>query len=80
METFIKTIVDLATGETTVLPFTTEETSAHLAEQQKIAQAEAAAIVEQKAKAEAKASAEAKLEALGLDVDDLRALGLQDNL
>ena len=76
MKTFTKTIIDLATGETTVLPFTEEETAAHLAEQQKIAEAEAAAIVEQKAKAEAKTAAEVKLEALGLTADDLKAIGL----
>ena len=76
VHTFTKTIVDVATGETTVLEFTEEETTAHLAEQQKISEAEAAAIVEEKAKAEAKASAEAKLAALGLSADEIAALSL----
>ena len=76
MTTFTKTIIDVATGETKIVPFTKEETAAHLAMQQKIAEAEAAANAEEKAKAEAKASAEAKLVALGLDLDDLRSLGL----
>ena len=76
VHTFTKTIVDVATGETTILPFTEEETAAHLAEQKKIADSEAALVAENKAKAEAKANAETKLVALGLNLDDLRALGL----
>jgi len=76
MTTFTKTIIDVATGETTVVPFTEEETAAHLAMQQKIADGEALAISEEQAKAEALAAAESKLEALGLTADDLKALGL----
>ena len=71
-----RTIIDVATGETTVVPFTEEETAAHLATQQKIADGEALAIAEEQAKAEAKAAAEAKLAALGLTAEDLKALGL----
>ena len=37
---------------------------------------QAAQLAEEEAKAQAKASAEAKLAALGLSVDDLKALGL----
>ena len=76
VNTFTKTIVDVATGQTTVLPFTEQETTAHLAEQKKIADAETALVAENKAKAEAKASAEAKLAALGLSADEIAALSL----
>ena len=80
MDTLNRLLVDGATGESQVVPFTKEETAEHLAEQQKIADEKAALIAEGKAKAEAKASAEAKLTALGLTADDLKALGLQHYL
>lgn len=71
MTTFTKTIVDVATGETIVVPFTEEETAAHLAMQQKIAEAEAAAIAEEKAKAEAKQSL---LDKLGINEEEAKLL------
>ena len=71
-----KLLVDVQTGITTKIKLTDEEILIYLAEQQKILESEAEAITEQKAKAEAKASAEAKLGALGLNADDLKALGL----
>ena len=76
MNSFSKIIVDALTGETTVVPFTEQETAAHLAEQQKIADAEALAIADEQAKIEAKAATEAKLAALGLTTEDLKVLGL----
>lgn len=71
MDMLSRTIIDVATGEITVVPFTEEETAAHLAEQQKIAEAEAAAIVEQKAKAEAKQSL---LDKLGISEEEAKLL------
>lgn len=71
MKTFTKTIVDVATGETTVLPFTEEETAAHLAEQKKIADAEAALIAEEKSNAEAK---QVLLDKLGITQDEAKLL------
>ena len=61
MDTLNKLVVDGATGESQLMPFTKDETVEHLAEQQRIAEAEAAAIVEEKAKAEAKQLLLAKL-------------------
>lgn len=71
MTIFTKTIVDVATGETTVIPFTEEETAAHLEMQQKIAEAEAAAIAEEKATAEAKQSL---LDKLGINEKEAKLL------
>lgn len=71
VHTFTKTIVDVATGKTTVLPFTEEETNAHLAEQKKIADAEAALVAENKAKAEAK---KVLLDKLGITEDEAKLL------
>ena len=65
-------IIDLITGEETIRNYSAEE----IAEVQK-EQAEATARAQAEAEAEAKRSAAlAKLEALGLDEDDLKALGL----
>ena len=71
MTGFTKTIIDIATGETTVIPFTEEETAAHLAEQQKIADKEAALIADEKAKTEAK---QLLLEKLGITQDEAELL------
>lgn len=71
MKTFTKTIVDVAIGETTVLPFTEEETAAHLAEQKKIADAEAALTAEEKRNAEAKQSL---LDKLGITAEEAKLL------
>jgi hypothetical protein len=76
MDMLNKLIVDGSTGKSQIVPFTEEETAAHLAEQKKIADEKAALITKEKAKAEAKAIAESKLAALGLTAEDLKALGL----
>lgn len=71
MDMLSRTIIDVATGEITVVPFTEKETAAHLAEQQKIAEAEAAAIIDQKAKADAKQSL---LDKLGITEEEAKLL------
>lgn len=69
---FIEQIVNIETGEVIEKPYSKEQ----LAEVE-AAQAEAAARAEAQAQAEAKRqSALAKLAALGLEEDDLKALGL----
>ena len=71
MTEFIRTIIDVATGEITTVPFTQEETAAHLAEQQRLANLEA----EAKAKAEAdKLAREALLEKLGISEEEAKLL------
>jgi hypothetical protein len=66
----IEKIVDATNGEETIVEReeTAEETANRLKSEERIVEAEA--------KAEAKAAAQAKLEALGLTVEDLQALGL----
>lgn len=71
MDMLYRTIIDIATGETTVVPFTEQETAAHLAKQQKIADEEAALIADEKAKAEAK---QLLLEKLGITQDEAKLL------
>ena len=71
MTEFTRTIIDIATGETTVIPFTEEETAAHLAEQQRIADEKAALIAEETAKTEAK---QLLLEKLGITQDEAELL------
>ena len=63
-------IFDATTGEETIVEREENKTEKanRLKSQEKIVEAEA--------KAEAKAAAQAKLEALGLTVEDLQALGL----
>jgi hypothetical protein len=65
-------IHNLETDEIIDREMTNEELEKHTAYQLSVSQAQAQA----EARAEAKAAAEAKLVALGLDLDDLRALGL----
>ena len=65
-------IVNIQTGEETIIPFTDEEMAQYeivLKEQEQIKAQKIAAD-------EAKLAAESKLAALGLDADDLKALGL----
>ena len=71
MTQFTRTIIDIATGETTVIPFTEEETAAHLAEQQRIADEKAALIAEETAKTEAK---QVLLDKLGITQDEAKLL------
>lgn len=63
-------IVNVATGETKIQPFTTNE----IAELDAMAQAEAERETEVQAKADARASALAKLADLGLTQDEINAL------
>lgn len=71
MTEFIKTIIDIPTGEITVVPFTAEETAAHLAEQEKIANLKA----ESETKIESdKAAREALLNKLGITADEAKLL------
>ena len=67
-----KTIINAETGEITYEDFTDEE----LAKRQKDHQDFLASMAEVEVKAIAKAAALAKLQALGLTVEDLQALGL----
>jgi len=65
-------IVDVTTGQETFRDYTNAEIAEVEAAKLEAAQRQ----LEAEAKAQAKAAAEAKLVALGLDLDDLRALGL----
>jgi hypothetical protein len=72
MSELIKTIFDVETNELEVRPMTNSELAQYEADY-------ANAALEAKVKAEEevkKQAAKAKLEALGLDADDLKALGL----
>lgn len=71
MTKFVRTIVDIATGETTVVPFTEEETAAHLAEQEKSAAEKAAALAQEQSNAEARA---ALLDKLGITEEEAKLL------
>jgi hypothetical protein len=72
MTKLIKTIFDVETNELEVRPMTDSELAQYEADSATAA-LEAANKAEETAK---KAAAKAKLEALGLDLDDLKALGL----
>jgi hypothetical protein len=71
MSEFIRTIIDIPTGEITVVPFTVEETAAHLAEQEKIANLKAEAEAKEKSD---KAAREALLNKLGITADEAKLL------
>ena len=71
MSEFIRTIIDIPTGEVTVIPFTAEETAAHLAEQEKIAAEKAALLA---AEEEAKVKRQALLDKLGITEDEAKLL------
>ncbi len=71
MDTLNKLVVDGVTGESQLVPFTKEETAEHLAEQQKIADEEAALIAEEKLKAEAK---QVLLDKLGITEEEAKLL------
>ena len=71
MDTLNKLVVDGVTGESQLVPFTKEETAEHLAEQQKIADEEAALIAEEKLKAEAK---QVLLDKLGITEQEAKLL------
>ncbi len=68
----IKSIFDVETGEYLEVELTAEEIAAREAKQELINAAKAAILAKRE-------SALAKLSALGLDEDDLRILGLQNN-
>ncbi len=71
MDTLNKLVVDGVTGESQLVPFTEEETAAHLAEQQRIAEEQAALIAEEKAKAKAK---QVLLDKLGITEQEAKLL------
>lgn len=73
-ETLYITEIDCATGESITRAMTKEETEAHLEMAKKAAQQQAEMEAETKAKEEAKASALTKLTALGLTVDEVKAV------
>jgi hypothetical protein len=80
-EVITKLVVDLSKPEghperVQSVPLTEEELAQREADRIAAEEAEAARVAEEAARAEAKASAEAKLAALGLSVDELKALGL----
>jgi hypothetical protein len=68
------TIHDIATGETIVREYTTEEYAQDAADSIAAAALEAERVAEEEATAAAKASAVAKLEAVGLTADEIAAL------
>lgn len=76
MTDFVKHINDVTTGEIIVEPMTDEEIAARETEIAEALAARETKAAEAEAKAAAKAAAQAKLEALGLTVEDLQALGL----
>jgi ABC-type Fe3+-citrate transport system substrate-binding protein len=67
-----KLIVNCETGEITYDDYSAEEIAEQLAKGEEVKKQ----IEEHQAKIAGKAAAEAKLAALGLDADDLKALGL----
>lgn len=71
MDTLNKLVVDGVTAESQLVPFTKEETTEHLAEQQRIADEEAALIAQEKVKAEAKQSL---LDKLGITEEEAKLL------
>ena len=76
MAKLFKVIHDITTGEVQEIELTAEEAAEHVARGEK-AKADRAERLAAEAKAEAdKAAAQSKLTALGLTVDDLKALGL----
>jgi hypothetical protein len=73
-ETLTHLIVDCATGEQTLVPFTAEEVAQREADAQAYAESQAILDAEIAAKEAAKASANAKLKALGLSDAEIAAL------
>ena len=73
-EILTKVVVDCSTGESQVIPLTSEEIEQREADAIVFAAAEIEREAEAQAKAEAKASAEAKLAALGLTPEEIAAL------
>lgn len=69
-------IIDLASGEETLIPMTAQEKTAYEAEKIAAKLRQEKLLVKAEAQEEAKAVAQAKLAALGLTVEDLQALGL----
>jgi hypothetical protein len=69
-------IIDLVSGEETLVPMTTQEKAAYESEKVAAQSKQEELLAEVQAKAQAKATAQAKLAALGLTVEDLTALGL----
>jgi hypothetical protein len=73
-DTPTKVIVDCATGESTIVPLTTEELAQRETDRLAYEAQEAERLVAEAAKDAAKASAQAKLEALGLTAEEIAVL------
>jgi len=73
-DTPTKVIVDCATGESTIVPLTTEELAQRETDRLAYEAQEAARLVAEEAKETAKASANAKLKALGLTDSEIAAI------
>jgi hypothetical protein len=72
----MKKIIDCTTGDVTEREFNADELSQQEIDQAAFEAAEAIRLAEAEARAKAKAAALAKLAVLGLNVEDLQALGL----
>ena len=73
-DTPTKVIVDCATGESTIVPLTTEELAQRETDRLAYEAQEAERLAAEEAKETAKASANAKLNALGLTADEIAAI------
>jgi hypothetical protein len=73
-DTPTKVIVDCATGESTIVPLTTEELAQRETDRLAYEAQEATRLAAEEAKAVAEASAISKLTALGLTADEIAAL------
>ena len=73
-DTPIKVIVDCSTGESTMVPLTSEEIAQRETDRLAWEAQEATRLADEAAKATAQASAVSKLEVLGLTADEIAAL------
>lgn len=74
MTDYTKTIVDVSTGEVSVVPLSEEETNKMLAEIEAISEERRIAAEKKQAFVESRNSAKLKLAALGLTEDEIEAL------
>ncbi len=79
MDKLQKLSVNVETGEETLIDLTPDEIAEFEASVQALEDEKAAILAKIKTDEETKAAAQAKLAALGLTVDDLKALGLGNN-
>jgi hypothetical protein len=73
-DTLTKVIVDCSTGESTIVPLTTEELAQRETDRLAYEAEEAERLAAEEAKEALKASANAKLAALGLTADEIAAI------